>query len=260
MSAIRSGTLPSMVSWSCVASAGLAAAHASLVAIHTSYLALLSALTLPKYSYVSGDTYHFDSGRPSDSRAESAYLTPASPWAAQVPAISSIPLPMMVLQTMSVGLPLSDSLAYVYALVTASMSWPSTVSTSQPCDSKRCATSSDCVCSAILSRVTPLESYMRIRLSSFSWPAKAAASLAMPSCRQPSPQSTTTWWSMIVCSSVLSLAAASLAAAAMPTPLPTPWPSGPVVDSTPTVQPNSGWPGVFESLTRKFCTSSIERS
>merc|ERR1719393_964738 len=32
---------------------------------------------------------------------------------------------------------------------------------------------------------------------------------------------------MIVCSGVLSVAAASLAAAAMPTPLPTPWPSGP---------------------------------
>merc|ERR1719409_851482 len=50
------------------------------------------------------------------------------------------------------------------------------------------------------------------------------------------------------------------AAVAMPTPLPTPWPSGPVVDSTPGVQPNSGWPGVFESLTRKLATSSIGRS
>merc|ERR1719478_1223122 len=39
-----------------------------------------------------------------------------------------------------------------------------------------------------------------------------------------------------------------------------PWPSGPVVDSTPGIQPNSGWPGVFESLTRKFFTSSRLRS
>merc|ERR1719199_2492413 len=59
---------------------------------------------------VSDDTSH-GSVRPSDSLAESTYLTPASPCAAQVPAISSTPLPMMVLHTISVGLPLSDSLA-----------------------------------------------------------------------------------------------------------------------------------------------------
>ena len=173
-----------------------------------------------------------------DSRAESAYATPASPCAAHVPAISSMPLPMMVLQTMSVGLPFFDSLAYLYALVTASMSWPSTVSTSQPCASKRICTSSDCVCSAILSRVTPFESYMRMRLSSFSWPAKATASLATPSCRQPSPQSTTTWWSMIECSGCsgrpreLGRRGHADAVAGLP--------SGPVVDAR--RRPNSGWP------------------
>ena len=136
--------------------------------------------------------------------------------------------------------------------------------TSQPCASKRIDTSSDWVCSAILSRVTPFESYIRMRLSSFSWPAKATASLATPSCRQPSPHSTTTWWSMMVWSAVLRVAAACLAAAAMPTPLPMPWPSGPVVDSMPGVcgcMPcHSGWPGVLESLTRKFETSSLGRS
>merc|ERR1719487_2561418 len=125
-----------------------------------------------------------------------------------------MPLPMIVLHTMSVGLP-TDSLAKVYAFVMASMSWPSTVSTSQPCASKRIWTSSDCVCSAILSSVTPFESYMTMRLSSFSWPAKATASLATPSWRQPSPQRTTTWWSMMVCSAVLHVAAASFAAAAL---------------------------------------------
>ena len=36
------------------------------------------------------------------------------------------------------------------------------------------------------------------------------------------------------------------AAIAMPTALPTPWPSGPVVVSTPAVCPCSGWPGVSE--------------
>ena len=44
-----------------------------------------------------------------------------------------------------------------------------------------------------------------------------------------------TTWSMIVCSGVLSFAAAFFAAAAMPTPFPTPCPNGPVVDSTPGV-------------------------
>ena len=37
------------------------------------------------------------------------------------------------------------------------------------------------------------------------------------------------------------------AAIAMPTALPMPWPSGPVVVSTPAVWPNSGWPGVFDA-------------
>ena len=40
-------------------------------------------------------------------------------------------------------------------------------------------------------------------------------------------------------------------ASAMPTALPTPCPRGPVVASTPTVCPNSGWPGVRLSHWRK---------
>ena len=43
----------------------------------------------------------------------------------------------------------------------------------------------------------------------------------------------------------------------MPTELPQPWPSGPVVVSTPTVKPYSGWPGVRLSSWRNFLMSSI---
>ena len=42
----------------------------------------------------------------------------------------------------------------------------------------------------------------------------------------------------------------------MPTLLPQPWPSGPVVASTPVVRPYSGWPGVTLSIWRKFLMSS----
>ena len=42
---------------------------------------------------------------------------------------------------------------------------------------------------------------------------------------------------------------------AMPTLLPQPWPSGPVVVSMPVVKPYSGWPGVTLSIWRKFSMS-----
>ncbi len=44
----------------------------------------------------------------------------------------------------------------------------------------------------------------------------------------------------------------------MPTLLATPWPSGPVVVSTPVVMRYSGWPGVLLPSCRKFLMSSIE--
>ena len=44
---------------------------------------------------------------------------------------------------------------------------------------------------------------------------------------------------------------------AMPTAVEMPWPSGPVVHSTPGVWPYSGWPGVLEPHWRKFLISSI---
>ena len=54
--------------------------------------------------------------------------------------------------------------------------------------------------------------------------------------------------------------ASSFSASAMPTALASPWPSGPVVVSTPGVAPTSGWPGVFECNWRKRFNSSIGRS
>ena len=113
MSVSRSGTLPAIASSSDCARAAFSPFHALYVAIHLSYLPTSSFLWLEKKEYVSGDTYHFSLGRPSASRAESWYLTPASPCAAHVPAISSMPLPMIVLHTIRVGLPLSESLAYL---------------------------------------------------------------------------------------------------------------------------------------------------
>ena len=49
------------------------------------------------------------------------------------------------------------------------------------------------------------------------------------------------------------------AAMAMPTALPTPWPSGPVVVSTPGVWLTSGWPGVSEPQVRSACRSASSR-
>ncbi len=61
-------------------------------------------------------------------------------------------------------------------------------------------------------------------------------------------------------STVLNRSAAIFAAIPIPTPLANPWPSGPVVTSTPTVWPNSGCPGVLLPHWRKFLISSIGRS
>src|SRR5471030_3215436 len=46
----------------------------------------------------------------------------------------------------------------------------------------------------------------------------------------------------------------------MPTALARPWPSGPVVVSTPGVTPTSGWPGVIECSCRKRRSSSIGKA
>ena len=46
----------------------------------------------------------------------------------------------------------------------------------------------------------------------------------------------------------------------MPTAVARPWPSGPVVVSTPGVWPYSGWPGVFEPSWRKCLISSMRHA
>jgi hypothetical protein len=58
----------------------------------------------------------------------------------------------------------------------------------------------------------------------------------------------------------LNSAASSFSASAMPTALVMPWPSGPVVVSTPGVMPTSGWPAVLLCNWRKFFNSLIGRS
>src|SRR5713101_7567780 len=55
----------------------------------------------------------------------------------------------------------------------------------------------------------------------------------------------------------LKLSASHLLAMAIPTLLPAPWPSGPVVVSTPVVKCDSGCPGVLLSICRKRLISSI---
>ncbi|CFP63271.1 Uncharacterised protein [Bordetella pertussis] len=68
------------------------------------------------------------------------------------------------------------------------------------------------------------------------------------------------WWSTTVWPARLNSAASRASASAMPTALARPWPSGPVVVSTPGVMPTSGCPGVRECSWRKFFSSSRGRS
>ena len=77
--------------------------------------------------------------------------------------------------------------------------------------------------------------------------ASDEASWLMPSSMSPSEAKTYTWWSkglVPAAASGSSRPRSRRAAIAMPTALATPWPSGPVVVSTPGVCPCSGWPGV----------------
>ena len=76
------------------------------------------------------------------------------------------------------------------------------------------------------------------------WPARLAASDAMPSWRSPSEAMPYVRWSTIVVAGPVELARRG---AAPRSPcrraFAKPWPSGPVVASTPGVRPCSGWPG-----------------
>ena len=93
-----------------------------------------------------------------------------------------------------------------------------------------------------------------------SLPASEAASAAMPSIRSPSETIAKTRWFW---TSAPKCARRKRSAIAMPTPLAKPWPSGPVVISTPGVtwtRSRSGCPGVSEPHWRKFFSSSSGRS
>ena len=63
-------------------------------------------------------------------------------------------------------------------------------------------------------------------------------------------------WSTTSWPGRLNSAARRRSAIAMPTAFAKPWPSGPVVASTPGVRPYSGWPGVFEPYCRNDSRSS----
>lgn len=115
--------------------------------------------------------------------------------------------------------------------------------TCQPYASYRFRVSSETAVSVSPSMEMWLSSHSRTRLPSFWCPASEDASAEMPSWRQPSPATTQTMWSN---GEVPGAASGSnrprsyREAIAMPTALATPWPSGPVVVSTPVVWPYSG--------------------
>ena len=97
-------------------------------------------------------------------------------------------------------------------------------------------------------------------LPSPQWPANEAASLATPSCMQPSPANTYVKLSNSLRPGLLYVAAMCDSASARPTPLATPCPNGPVVTSTPSVWLTSGCPGVLLSICLNRFSSSMERS
>ena len=85
-----------------------------------------------------------------------------------------------------------------------------------------------------------LSSHSTVSWSSLQPAGQAIASWLTPSIRQPSPAITQVRWST---RSSPKRAARWRSAMAMPTAVARPWPSGPVVVSTPGVWPYSGWPG-----------------
>ncbi len=126
----------------------------------------------------------------------------------------------------------------------------------QPYASKRSRTSSVNAQAVGPSSWIWLSSYSAMSLPSRRCPASELASDATPSWRSPSEQMTYVWWSMSLWPGLLNSPARRRSAIAMPTAFVRPWPSGPVVASTPGVSPYSGWPGVIEPHWRNAFTSS----
>ena len=105
-----------------------------------------------------------------------------------------------------------------------------------------------------------LSSHRTMSFSRPRWPAMATASMPTPSMRSPSEAKAKVRWFTTSKPGRLKREARNRSAMAMPHALPRPWPSGPVVVSTPAVWPTSGWPGVLEPHWRKAFSSSSGRS
>ena len=178
-----------------------------------------------------------------------------------VPSWPIAPLPMVVRQTISVGFDRTGATASAIAASSAARSWPSTGPiTCQPQARNRAGVSSANQPATSPSMLMPLSSYSATSLPRRSVPASEITSWLMPSIRQPSPMNTQVRWSTMGRPSRLNSAASICSASAIPTALARPWPSGPVVVSTPGVMPTSGWPGVLLPIWRKRLISSIDRS
>ncbi|OHB34178.1 MAG: hypothetical protein A2882_01465 [Phenylobacterium sp. RIFCSPHIGHO2_01_FULL_70_10] len=115
--------------------------------------------------------------------------------------------------------------------------------TAQPAALKRAIWSPVSEMVASPSMVVLLSSKRTVSLLSLKRPAMEMASWLTPSIRQPSPAITQVRWST---RSSPKRAARWRSAMAMPTAVAIPWPSGPVVVSTPGVWPYSGCPAVVE--------------
>ncbi len=98
------------------------------------------------------------------------------------------PLPILVLQAISVGL--SCLAAQASTDLMAFMSCPSTAFTAQPAALKRAFWSVASDSDTLPSMVISLSSHSTVSLFSFRRPARAMASCDTPSIRQPSPAMT----------------------------------------------------------------------
>ena len=123
----------------------------------------------------------------------------------------------------------------------APWSWPSTAFTAQPAALKRASWSpvSAMVAAPVDGDVVVVPEHGQLGSASAGRRGEMASWL-IPSIRQPSPAITQVRWST---RSSPKRAFRWRSAIAMPTAVARPWPSGPVVVSTPGVWPYSGWPG-----------------
>ena len=147
-------------------------------------------------------------------------------------SMKETPLPLVVLAMTQLGLPGSKGRA-ANVSSRAAWSWPSVSRTAQPKARNLSGSGSRPMVSSVRSPCCRrLRSTMQTSLSSPKWPAAMAASHIEPSCSSPSPVST----------KVRRSAPSIWPEMAMPTATGKPWPSGPVLVSTPGTLLRSGWP------------------